>query len=135
MGPAPDTTLTPPFLWGGKVPLSPCFRSLSLLLPLRPPLRRRGSPLFIPSIESTGRVEYVLRLRCALRYFVSLRGTRAKSVCASFNVFDAFFFPSSPLSFRLFSRFFASDDEKTLFLFLFFLNRSTTFYNFRDSSS
>lgn len=43
-----------------------------------------------------------------------------------------FFFPSSPLSFRLFSRFFASDDEKTLFLFLFFLNRSTTF---RDSSS
>ena len=98
VGPAPDTTLTPPFLWGGKVPLSPCSRSLSLLL-LRPCFSSRAVRPSSSLPSNARRVEYV-RLRCAVRYFVSLRGTRTKAclvLCLRRFFFFFVFITAEPL--------------------------------------
>ena len=98
VGPAPDTTLTPPFLWGGKVPLSPCSRSLSLLL-LRPCFSSRAVRPSSSLPSNARRVEYV-RLRCAVRYFVSLRGARTKAclvLCLRRFFFFFVFITAEPL--------------------------------------
>lgn len=109
----------PPFYGVVKCPsllafaLCPFSFLFALLTP--PP---RLTPLHPFSIESARRVEYVPRLRCALRYFVSLRGTRTKSVCASFNVFDAFSpSPLFPSAFFLRSPSLLVTMKKTPFLF------------------